>query len=132
MRAVIVAALIASTAFADELPPDPLTRAHEMKTGGILSTSVGLVAIALGAALVITAFELPSCAFRIGDYQPCPNDRAENTATVPALLAGGVMLSVLGDVFLLVGAPLWSVGAKREDRLRAKIALTPTGIVGRF
>jgi hypothetical protein len=135
---VTLALAMTSTARADdeERPLTPLERAHSTKVTGMTLTGAGLVLMAAGGAMVVASTQFRSCP-PFDDSSPCVSGRnadalSASSSTAMSLLMGGAIVSVFGDVLLLIGAPIWAVGAKREKRERAKLTFLPTGIAGRF
>jgi hypothetical protein len=120
MRAMVTLVLIARTALADEPPPDPLKAARELKVGGATVTGAGLVTATLGAALLVAGAHGGCFGAIAAEEGPCAYSQSTaSSRTADSLFLSGMVLSVIGDVLVVAGAPLWAVGARRERRLRA-------------
>jgi|SRR5581483_165848 len=115
LLALTLALAIASTAAADDENPTPLEAAHSLTVTGKTMTGAGTLLAAVGGALLLS-----------GVFRPYDSSAA------PGLVLSGALVSIVGDVLVIAGAPMWGVGARREKRERAKIAILPTGIAGRF
>lgn len=102
---------------------DEVTEAQQLERSGQILTATGGGLQLVGAGLLIADVALPpNCALALGapEEGPCAYGgmtRYDNAAR--ALLLGGIIVSVVGDFFAIVGGVTWGVGGRRVKRLHA-------------
>jgi hypothetical protein len=121
MRFVVAIALV--VAAAGPVRADQWVEAHELERSGQILTATGGGLQLVGAGLLIAIVALPpNCAFVLGapeEGQCAYGGMTRYDDTARELLTSGIIVSVVGDVFAIVGGATWGVAGRRIKRLRA-------------